>query len=92
MRRSPTTRRSLFSHPAGGALCARCGTLARTGRTLPAVGARRASRLARRRHRTASLDALEARAHQRLLREFLREHLADDRPLRAFEVWEQQRW
>jgi DNA repair protein RecO (recombination protein O) len=31
----------------------------------------------------------EVRAHQRLLREFLREHLADDRPLRAFEMWEQ---
>jgi hypothetical protein len=37
-------------------------------------------------------DANDARAHQRLLREFLREHLADDRPLRAFEVWEQDAW
>jgi DNA repair protein RecO (recombination protein O) len=31
----------------------------------------------------------EVRAHQRLLREFLREHLSDDRPLRAFEMWEE---
>src|SRR5581483_4010737 len=26
---------TMFSHPAGGALCARCGHLARSGRTLP---------------------------------------------------------
>jgi DNA repair protein RecO (recombination protein O) len=32
------------------------------------------------------------RAHQRLLREFLREHLADGRPMRAFELWERERW
>src|SRR6185437_12265537 len=37
-----------------------------------------------------TLDANDARAHQRLLREFVREHLADDRPLRAFENWEQE--
>ena len=37
-------------------------------------------------------DANDVRAHQRLLREFLREHLADDRPLRAFEVWERDDW
>jgi DNA repair protein RecO (recombination protein O) len=34
------------------------------------------------------LDANEIRAHQRVLREFLREHLGDDRPLNAFDVWE----
>jgi DNA repair protein RecO (recombination protein O) len=34
----------------------------------------------------------EVRAHQRLLREFIREHLADGRPLRAFELWERERW
>jgi DNA repair protein RecO (recombination protein O) len=37
-------------------------------------------------------DVNEARAHQRLLREFLREHLSDDRPLRAFDVWERDAW
>ena len=80
------TAPAVFSHPAGGVLCARCG-LTRAGRTLPA-SARVALRnwLAGSEH--AIVDPQEARAHQRLLREFLREHLADDRPLRAFDVWE----
>jgi DNA repair protein RecO (recombination protein O) len=43
-------------------------------------------------HGLPPLSDLDARAHQRLLREFLHEHLADDRPLRAFEVWEHQGW
>jgi hypothetical protein len=31
----------------------------------------------------------DVRAHQRLLREFVREHvMSDDRPLRAFAAWE----
>ena len=34
------------------------------------------------------LDEPEARAHQRLLREFLQHHVVDGRPLRAFELWE----
>lgn len=78
---------AVFSHPAGGVLCSRCGHLARSGRTLPAP-ARDALRdwLAGAEHSIDDADTI--RAHQRLLREFLREHLADDRPLRAFEVWE----
>jgi len=78
---------AVFSHPAGGVLCARCGHLARSGRTLP-PDARDAMRdwLSGLEHSLADVNA--ARAHQRLLREFLREHLADDRPLRAFDVWE----
>ena len=80
-----------FSHPAGGSLCARCTRLHRSSRTLPA-SARGAlqSWLAGDRVRLA--DEGEARAHQRLLREFLVEHLADGRELRAFEVWERERW
>ena len=76
-----------FSHPAGGVLCARCAHLARGGRVLPPE-ARAALRdwLSGAPH--PILDSQEARAHQRLLREFVREHLADDRPLRAFEAWE----
>jgi DNA repair protein RecO (recombination protein O) len=35
-------------------------------------------------------DARAGRAHQRLLREFVREHLSDDRPMRAFDVWERE--
>jgi DNA repair protein RecO (recombination protein O) len=38
------------------------------------------------------LGDAETRAHQRLLREFLAEHLTDGRPLRALEMWEEQRW
>ncbi len=79
---------ALFSHPAGGALCPRCARLASTGRVLPA-----SAREALRRWMTGDRATLggdaETRAHQRLLREFLREHLVDDRPLRAFEMWEE---
>jgi DNA repair protein RecO (recombination protein O) len=78
---------ALFSHPAGGVVCARCRTLARTGRTLPA-SARGALRVWLSGGAYDIADALEARAHQRLLREFLREHLADDKPLRALDAWE----
>ena len=77
---------ALFSHPAGGVVCARCRTLARTGRTLPA-SARGALRVWLSGGSYDITDALEARAHQRLLREFLREHLADDKPLRALDAW-----
>ena len=82
---------AMFSHPAGGVLCARCSHLARGGRALPPA-ARNALRdwLAGTAHQT--LDESEARAHQRLLREFVREHLADERPLRAFQAWEQGTW
>ena len=80
-----------FSHPAGGALCARCARLHRSSRTVPA-----AARAALGRwlggERVVLADDAEARAHQRLLREFLVEHLADGRELRAFEVWERERW
>ena len=77
----------LFSHPAGGALCARCARLAPSGRMLPAA-ARAALRAWSSGDRSPLGGDAEVRAHQRLLREFLREHLTDDRPLRAFEMWE----
>jgi DNA repair protein RecO (recombination protein O) len=78
---------ALFSHPAGGTLCARCGQIARTGRTLPAPArAALADWLSRRPHELE--DTADVRAHQRLLREFVREHLSDDKPLRAFDAWE----
>ena len=87
-----------FSQPAGGALCDPCGRIAGATRALPA-GARTAvrawldhgERRALRSDRPA-LDDATARAHQRLLREFLREHLTDGRPLRAYETWEGARW
>jgi len=42
--------------------------------------------------RVGALDLPSARAHQRLLREFLQEHLAEGRPLHAFDVWERGAW
>ncbi len=87
-----------FSQPAGGALCDACARLAGGTRALPA-GARASVRawLDHGERRGAAderpaLDHPTARAHQRLLREFLREHLTDGRPLRAFETWEGARW
>jgi DNA repair protein RecO (recombination protein O) len=87
----PADATVMFSHPSGGALCARCGRLAPAGRVLPpeARGALRDFLAGR---HDVALDEASGRAHQRLLREFLTEHLADGRPLRALELWEQQWW
>ncbi len=87
----PADHAALFSHPAGGTLCERCGALAAAGgRRLPADarGALRAWLSGQR----IRLDDAGARAHQRLLREFLREHLLDGRELPAFAVWESDGW
>ena len=81
----------MFSHPAGGLVCARCARLEPAGRVLP-EGAREALTAWTTGHGAADVDDATGRAHQRLLREFLREHLTDGRPLRAFEVWEHERW
>jgi DNA repair protein RecO (recombination protein O) len=80
----------MFSHRAGGALCLRCGRLATTGRKLPAEARDTLREFIDGRH-APSLDDAAARAHQRLLREFLAEHLTDGRPLRALEMWEDRR-
>ena len=80
-----------FSHRAGGALCQRCGRLVPGGRVLPPE-ARATLRGFLAGHAGAPLDDGATRAHQRLLREFLAEHLTDGRPLRALELWEEQRW
>lgn len=85
---------AMFSHPAGGALCRACARLAVAGRVLPSA-ARDALREwlgGEPADTPPALDEAAARAHQRLLREFLHEHLADARPLRAFEVWEHESW
>jgi len=78
----------LFSHPAGGTVCGRCARRAPSGRLLPSA-ARDALRAWIAGDHAALTGEPEVRAHQRLLREFLREHLNDDRPLRAFEMWEE---
>jgi DNA repair protein RecO (recombination protein O) len=80
-----------FSAAAGGVLCSRCASAARGPRTLPSA-ARRAleSWIA---GGSAELgDDATVRAHQRLLREFVQEHLSEGRALRAFNVWEHERW
>jgi len=80
-----------FSHPSGGVLCRRCTQLARASRVLPADA--RAALRAWIGGKPASLaDGAARRAHQRLLREFLAEHLTDGRPLRAYDVWERSGW
>lgn len=80
-----------FSHPAGGALCARCAALRQGARTLPAA-ARDALRGWLSGDDVPLAGDAESRAHQRLLREFVGEHLGDGRELRAFGVWERERW
>lgn len=80
----------MFSHRAGGALCLRCGRVAPAGRKLP-PDARNSLRAFIEGQHTPALDDGSVRAHQRLLREFLAEHLADGRPLRAMELWEDRR-
>lgn len=81
----------MFCHRSGGSLCPRCGPLARTGRKLPPQ-ARAILRAAISGESLPILDEPSLRAHQRLLREFLAEHLADGRPLRALELWECEQW
>ena len=91
---------ALFNHSAGGVLCARCGLRVPGGRRRPPSA--RATILgwlqadpsapAEEQAGGASMADGEARAHQRLLREFLTQHLTDARGLRAFVMWEQGDW
>ena len=86
----PPTEPVRFSHRAGGALCERHGRVAPAGRTLPPD-----ARAVIRGWMQGEPEVLEdgaLRAHQRLLREFLHEHLGDGRALRAFDVWERAEW
>jgi len=90
----PDDAAALFSPEAGGVLCARCARASSAGRVLP-PSARAA--LAGWVHPTASAADVAStftstaalRAHQRLLREFLTEHVTEERPLRAFALWEE---
>jgi len=80
-----------FSHASGGVVCPACSKLAPGGRRIPTTARSAIRRWLEGEDFTQLTDA-EARSHQRLLREFLGAHLADDRPLRAFAVWEHERW
>jgi DNA repair protein RecO (recombination protein O) len=77
-----------FHHRAGGVLCASCAAHARGGRRLPTAA--RLTLLAWAAGHERSVTGAEARAHLRLLREFLEEHLADGRPLRALVALEER--
>ena len=83
--------RAAFSHSAGGALCARCGALAPGARVLPPE-ARSAIRSWIDGESAPPLSDSDARAHQRLFREFFNEHLGSDRELRAYGIWESGEW
>ncbi len=81
-----------FSHAAGGGLCARCSARVPGARRLPA-SARAA--LAAWMHGAPgpALSEAEGRAHQRLLREFLGQHLSEaTRGFRAWGTWEEGKW
>lgn len=85
----PLSTAATFSPRAGGVLCARCSGGAVAGRMLPARA--RHTLMAWHEGKEVELtDDLEARAHQRLLREFVGEHLSDGKALRAFDLWERE--
>jgi DNA repair protein RecO (recombination protein O) len=81
-----------FSHAGGGVVCENCTRLVRSDRTLPA-DARALLRGWLGGDSGALLDEGAGRAHVRLLREFLQQHLTEGgRPLRAYEIWERDSW
>jgi DNA repair protein RecO (recombination protein O) len=80
-----------FSCPAGGVLCERCARAGAVKRTLPPRARQALVRWVAGQRATIDGDG-DARAHQRLLREFVAEHLTESRELRAFAVWESGAW
>ncbi len=80
-----------FSHAAGGVLCVTCAARSGGSRRLPAE-ARAALVSWSAGDAGPSVSASEGRSHQRLLREFLSQHLTDAHALKAWTVWEQARW
>ena len=85
-RRSPPTSTALFSHPAGGALCARCGRLARGGPRCFRRGARRRCAIGSLgAHASARPTPSRSRAPAPAARVSHASISTDGRPLRAFE-------
>lgn len=76
-----------FDLRAGGVLCASCGSASAVRRSLPPA-ARDALRAWLSGDPHGLSDLSTRRAHLRLLREFLAEHLNDGRVLTAFAAWE----
>jgi DNA repair protein RecO (recombination protein O) len=85
------TEEATFSHASGGVICLGCSRASPGGRKIPAAARGTIGRWLDHEDLPGLTDA-EARSHQRLLREFLGHHLTGDRPLRAFAVWEHERW
>ena len=75
-----------FSHAAGGVLCPNCSSRALAQRRLPSTARR--TILQWMDENDTELSNKEAQAHQRLLREFISEHVTSGRPMKAFASWE----
>ncbi len=80
-----------FAHRLGGAVCDHCGEQTPGARRLPPSARAAVAAWLEGGDPPLPGDA-EARAHLRLLREFVQEHLGDGRGLRAFAVWEHGDW
>lgn len=87
----PDDAEAAFSAAAGGVLCPTCAA-ARGGRRLPATARAAMRAWVEGGEAPDAPDDATVRAHQRLLREFLQQHLLDGRPLHALDAWEHQRW
>ncbi len=81
---------AMFSHFAGGILCGRCGARAPGGRRLPAEARHAITGWLRGSEQAAPepLSLQSAKAHQRLLREFIAQHVPDTRAMKAYTYWE----
>jgi DNA repair protein RecO (recombination protein O) len=79
-----------FSHRAGGTVCRACAGHTVTNRLLPSR-ARLVLRECLQQGAASLGSTADRRAHLRLLREFMVEHITDSRTLRAFPAWE-RRW
>ncbi len=80
-----------FSQTDGGVLCSSCARGTIGVRTLP-PDARHAIRAWLANTDPPLQDDPSLRAHQRLLREFVHQHLTDGRPMRAWDSWERAAW
>lgn len=75
-----------FHAMTGGIICSNCASRLPGGRLLPASA--RTQLLEWLAGGSPVVEPLMARAHQRLLREYVMGHLAERRALRAYEAWE----
>ncbi len=75
-----------FHAMAGGIICSNCASRIPGGRLLPASARAQLSEWLA--GGSPVVEPMMARAHQRLLREYVMGHLAERRALRAYEAWE----